>query len=183
MNLDKINIFLKRSDLFFIKLHFKVKRYLYSLKPKCVPILFTLMDDGGTEPLEPPSYNTVEAAGADIRSRVNFTLEPGMSAKVPTGFKCEILPGYEIQVRPRSGLAAKNGITVLNAPGTVDSDYRGEFHVILINLSKEPYFISRGEKIAQLVCAPVVRMNFIKTDKINENTARGPNGFGSSGRH
>lgn len=121
------------------------------------------------------------AAGMDLAAAATVILAPGARALVPTGFAIEIPPGYEGQVRPRSGLAAKHGITVANAPGTIDSDFRGEVQVILVNLSRESFTIERKERIAQLVIAPVVRAQVEVADALS-STARGENGFGSSGR-
>lgn len=129
-----------------------------------------------------PVYKTSGAAGADICAFVKSPVEiaPGKSALVSTGLCFEIPEGYEIQVRPRSGLAAKNGVTVLNTPGTIDSDYRGEVKVILINLGMETFVVNSGDRIAQIVAAPVTRGAFIKADLLGE-TARGTGGFGSTG--
>lgn len=130
-----------------------------------------------------PEYKTLGAAGADICALLenSITIKPFERAMIPTGLFFEIPVGYEIQVRPRSGLAAKNGVTVLNTPGTIDSDYRGEVKVILINLGKEDFVINNGDRIAQMIVAPVTIGNFIKTDKLSE-TERGEGGFGSTGK-
>lgn len=130
-----------------------------------------------------PEYKTAGAAGADICALLSesITLKPMERALVPTGLSFEIPEGYEIQVRPRSGLAIKNGITCLNTPGTIDSDYRGEVKVILINLSSENFEIKNGERIAQIVVSPVTLGNFVKTDSL-EATERGAGGFGSTGK-
>jgi len=128
-----------------------------------------------------PKYATEDAAGLDIASAENLTLEPGARHAFATGFAIEIPPGYEVQVRPRSGLAIRHGITCLNTPGTIDSDYRGEVKVILINLGSEPFPVARGERIAQLVPAPVLRAHFSEETSLAE-TARGSGGFGSTGR-
>lgn len=130
-----------------------------------------------------PEYKTCGAAGADVCALVHesITLKPMERVLVPTGLFFEIPEGYEIQVRPRSGLAIKNGITCLNTPGTIDSDYRGEVKVILINLGSEDFTINNGDRIAQIVVAPVTLGNFIRVDSINE-TARGEGGFGSTGK-
>jgi dUTP pyrophosphatase len=137
------------------------------------------------EGLEAPHYATAGSAGMDIRAAVPegepLTLEPGARAMVPTGFSFGIPEGFEVQVRPRSGLAAKHGVTCLNTPGTIDSDYRGEVKVILVNLGSEPFVITRGERIAQLVLAPVTRAAWEMVDTLDE-TARGAGGFGSTGR-
>jgi dUTP pyrophosphatase len=128
-----------------------------------------------------PKYATEDAAGLDIASAEELTLEPGERHAFATGFAIEIPPGYEVQVRPRSGLAIRHGITCLNTPGTIDSDYRGEVKVILINLGSEPFPVARGERIAQLVPAPVLRAHFSEETSLAE-TARGSGGFGSTGR-
>ena len=137
------------------------------------------------EGLELPAYETSGSAGMDVRAAVPegepVTLRPGERAMVPTGLSVAIPEGYEIQVRPRSGLAAKHGLTCLNTPGTIDSDYRGEIKVILINLGAEAFVIQRGERIAQLVLAPVTRLAWNEVDALDE-TARGAGGFGSTGR-
>jgi len=137
------------------------------------------------EGIELPGYATSGSAGMDVRAAVPegepMTLEPGARAMVPTGLSFAIPEGFEIQVRPRSGLAAKNGVTCLNTPGTIDSDYRGEVKVILINLGQEPFVIARGERIAQLVLAPVTRAMFEEVESLDD-TARGAGGFGSTGR-
>lgn len=135
--------------------------------------------------LEAPAYATPEAAGMDVRAAVPVdapvALEPGERALIETGF-CMALPaGHEAQVRPRSGLAIKHGVTCLNTPGTIDADYRGEIKVILINLGSERFTISRGERIAQMIIAPVTRATVTLTETLNE-TARGVDGFGSTGR-
>ena len=135
--------------------------------------------------LDLPAYETAGSAGMDVRAAVPdrepMVLAPGQRAMVPTGLSVAIPEGYEIQVRPRSGLAAKHGLTCLNTPGTIDSDYRGEIKVILINLGAEPFTIQRGERIAQLVLAPVTRLAWAQVEQLDE-TARGAGGFGSTGR-
>ncbi|MEQ9436892.1 dUTP diphosphatase [Hyphomonas sp.] len=132
-----------------------------------------------------PAYETSGSAGMDVRAAVPerdpMVLMPGARAMVPTGLSVAIPEGYEVQVRPRSGLAARHGITCLNTPGTIDSDYRGEIKVILINLSDTPFTIARGERIAQLVLAPVTRLGWKEVDSLDE-TSRGAGGFGSTGR-
>lgn len=137
------------------------------------------------EGLELPAYETTGSAGMDVRAAVPegepLVLEPGARAMVPTGLSMAIAQGYEIQVRPRSGLAAKHGLTCLNTPGTIDSDYRGEVKVILVNLGSEPFTIARGERIAQLVLAPVTQLEWRQVDSLDE-TKRGTGGFGSTGR-
>ncbi|MBO5770004.1 MAG: dUTP diphosphatase [Spirochaetales bacterium] len=130
-----------------------------------------------------PVYSTKEAAGADIRAFLPdgpITLLPGEFRMIPTGIRLEIPVGYEVQVRPRSGLAAKHGITVLNSPGTIDSDYRGEVKVILINHGKEEFIINSGDRIAQLVAARVEQALFQLSDELNDSE-RGEGGFGSTG--
>lgn len=133
------------------------------------------------EGLPLPSYATQGAAGMDVVSAEDLILAPGARHAVATGFAMAIPEGYEVQVRPRSGLALKNGITCLNTPGTIDSDYRGEVKVILANLGDAPFPIKRGERIAQLVPAPVQRAQFAEVASLDE-TARGADGFGSTGR-
>ncbi|MGZ8345729.1 MAG: dUTP diphosphatase [Allosphingosinicella sp.] len=128
-----------------------------------------------------PAYATEHAAGLYVVAAETLTLAPGDRHAVATGFAIAIPHGYEVQVRPRSGLAFKNGISVLNTPGTIDSDYRGEVKVILANLSREPFEIVRGERIAQLVPAPVLRAAFAEVEDLDA-TARGAGGFGSTGR-
>jgi dUTP pyrophosphatase len=128
-----------------------------------------------------PAYATDGAAGMDIVAAETLTLEPGARCAVATGFAMAIPQGYEVQVRPRSGLALKYGITCLNTPGTIDSDYRGEIKVILINLGQEPFPITRGDRIAQLVPAAVQRAIFALLDILPE-TVRNAGGFGSTGR-
>ena len=129
-----------------------------------------------------PEYKTAGAAGADLCALLDspLTIPAGRSAMVPTGLFFEIPEGYEIQVRPRSGLAAKNGVTVLNTPGTIDSDYRGEIKVILINLGAQDFTINSGDRIAQMVIAPVIQAAFTLSESLSE-TARGSGGFGSTG--
>jgi dUTP pyrophosphatase len=133
------------------------------------------------EGLPLPRYASEDAVGLDVTSAEELVLQPGERHAVATGFAIEIPRGYEVQVRPRSGLAMKNGITCLNTPGTIDSDYRGEIKVILINLGQEPFEVRRGERIAQLVPAPVLRADFVEASQLGE-TARGTGGFGSTGR-
>lgn len=133
------------------------------------------------EGLPLPAYASDGAAGLDIVSAEDLTLDPGERHAVATGFAIAIPPGFEVQVRPRSGLALKHGITCLNTPGTIDSDYRGEVKVILANLGSEPFEVRRGERIAQLVPAPVLRAAFVEVDSL-DSTGRGAGGFGSTGR-
>jgi dUTP pyrophosphatase len=132
-----------------------------------------------------PAYQTAHAAGLDLLAAVPegapLVLSPGKHAMVPTGLTIALPEGFEAQVRPRSGLAAKHGVTVLNAPGTVDADYRGEIAVILINHGAEPFTIRRGERIAQMVIASVARADFVAVAELS-STDRGGGGFGSTGR-
>lgn len=137
------------------------------------------------EGLALPAYETADAAGMDLRAAVPedqpMTLMPGERALVPTGLTIALPPRHEAQVRPRSGLAAKHGVTCLNSPGTIDADYRGEVKVILINHGQEPFVIKRGERIAQMVIAPVTRAELNVVGTLDE-TQRGAGGFGSTGR-
>lgn len=131
-----------------------------------------------------PHYASLQAAGADLKAYLteNKVIAPGASALIPTGLKVEIPPGYEIQVRPRSGLALKHQITVLNTPGTIDADYRGEIGVILINHGKDPFVVTPGMRIAQAVVAKVTQALY-EPCHLLETTARGDGGFGHSGTH
>lgn len=136
--------------------------------------------------LKLPAFETVLAAGADLRAAVSdsvpMVLTPGERALVPTGF-CMALPaGYEAQIRPRSGLAYKHGVTCLNTPGTIDADYRGEVKVLLINHGQESFTIHRGERIAQMVISPITQPEFVEVDVLSE-TDRGAGGFGSTGQN
>lgn len=137
------------------------------------------------EGLSLPAYETADAAGMDLRAAIPeaapLTLEPGRRVLVPTGLTLALPPRHEAQIRPRSGLAARYGVTCLNSPGTIDADYRGEIKVILINLGEAPFVITRGERIAQMVIAPVTRAVFDIVETL-EDTARGAGGFGSTGR-
>jgi dUTP pyrophosphatase len=137
------------------------------------------------EGLALPTYQSEHAAGLDLFAAVAedspLLLSPGQRALVPTGLMIALPPGYEAQVRPRSGLAAKHGITVLNAPGTIDADYRGEIGVLLINHGEAPFPIRRGERIAQMVIAPVAQVQLVVATSLPE-TERGSGGFGSTGR-
>lgn len=132
---------------------------------------------------ELPAYQSVLASGFDVRAQLDqpFVLKKGERAMLSTGLSFEIPPGYEIQARPRSGLAAKHGISMVNTPGTIDADYRGEVKVILINHGQEDFEIKDQERIAQLVLAPVVQADFVLTEDLS-NTERGAGGFGSTGR-
>ncbi len=130
----------------------------------------------------PPGYQSAGSAGADLRAELQaaLVLEPGRRAVVPTGLRLEIPAGYEAQVRPRSGLALEHGLTVLNSPGTIDADYRGEIKVILVNLGQEPFTVKPGDRIAQIVFAAVVRAEFEPRPQLADS-ARGEGGFGSTG--
>jgi dUTP pyrophosphatase len=132
-------------------------------------------------PLDLPRYETAGAAGLDLRADVDVALAPGERRLVPTGLAVEIPPGYEGQVRPRSGLAVKHGVGMVNAPGTIDSDYRGEVGVALVNHGQAPVSFARGERIAQLVIAPVVQAELQLVEALS-GTGRGDGGFGSTGR-
>ena len=145
-----------------------------------VAVLLQRLPHGADLPL--PAYETEGAAGLDLRAAIaeGFSLAPGERALVPTGLSMQLPEGFEGQVRPRSGLAVKHGVTVLNAPGTIDSDYRGEVKVPLINLGQEPFAIARGDRIAQMVIAPVTRAILTEVAGLDA-TARGAGGFGSTG--
>ncbi len=133
--------------------------------------------------LEPPAYATDEAAGMDLRAalRESITLKPGERKLVPTGLEVALPPGFEAQIRPRSGLALRHGITLLNTPGTIDSDYRGEVKVLVVNLGSEPFEIHHGDRIAQMVVAPVSRVQVLLVPDLPDSE-RGDGGFGSTGR-
>ena len=143
-----------------------------------VPVLLKRLPHG--QGLDLPAYATSGAAGMDVVSAEDVTLPPGARHAVATGLSMAIPVGYEIQVRPRSGLALKHGVTVPNTPGTIDSDYRGELKVIMINHGTQAFEIRRGDRVAQLVLAPVTRAGWIEVDELDE-TARGEGGFGSTG--
>lgn len=128
-----------------------------------------------------PVYATALSSGVDLRSNEYAVIPPGGRLSVGTGIRLEIPEGFECQVRPRSGLAMKHGVTVLNAPGTIDADYRGEVRVILVNLGENPFVIERGDRIAQMVLAPVSRIEWSEKDLLSE-TGRGSGGFGSTGK-
>ena len=138
------------------------------------------LENFGDLPL--PKFETALAAGADLRAALDadLVLEPGARALVPTGFAMALPAGYEAQIRPRSGLAYKHGITCLNTPGTIDADYRGEVKVLLINHGQEPFTITRGERIAQMVIAAITQPAFVSVE-ILDDTVRGAGGFGSTG--
>ncbi len=140
--------------------------------------VFTKLKDGAVL----PEYKTKGSAGADLRAYLEepITLKAGERKLIPTGVFVELPEGFELQVRPRSGLALKHGISVLNTPGTVDSDYRGELSVLLVNFGTEDFKVESGDRIAQAVIAPVVQVNFIKKDELSQ-TERGSGGYGSTG--
>jgi len=150
-----------------------------------MPVTIRIVPLPHFEGLALPAYETADAAGMDLRAAVPddqpITLKPGERAMAPTGLTLALPAGHEAQVRPRSGLAAKHGVTCLNTPGTIDADYRGEVKVILINLGQEPFVIRRGERIAQMVIAPVTRAELSVVAALDE-TERGAGGFGSTGR-
>ncbi len=145
-------------------------------------VRFRRLDGNADLPI--PAYATSGAAGFDLRAAVPddapLLLQPGERMLVPTGFACAVPHGYEMQVRPRSGLAVKHGVSVANSPGTVDSDYRGPLMVCLINLGREPFAIRRGDRVAQAVVAPAPQLTLIEADELDA-TARGEGGFGSTG--
>jgi dUTP pyrophosphatase len=147
-----------------------------------VEVQFCWLDPHGSEGLSLPGYESEQAAGMDVAAAVeeDVVLQPGEICLVPTGFGVAIAEGYEIQVRPRSGLAVKHGITVINAPGTIDADYRGEVKVGLINHGSQPFTIHRGDRIAQLVLAPVCQARLRVVESL-EATERGSGGFGHTG--
>ena len=144
-----------------------------------------MWDAGADQSLGLPSYASAGAAGADLRAnfsdRVELVLAAGARALVPTGLRFAIPEGFEVQIRPRSGLALKHGITLPNAPGTIDSDYRGTLGVIVLNAGQDSFTIAHGDRIAQMILAPVVRADFELVEQLSE-TARGEGGFGSTGR-
>ena len=146
------------------------------------PVAVQVMRLPHAQDLPLPAYATHGAAGMDVVAAEDVTLAPGARYAVATGLALAIPPGFEIQVRPRSGLALKHGISVPNTPGTIDSDYRGELKVILINHGTEPFPIARGDRVAQLVIAPVVRAAWTEVRALDE-TERGAGGFGSTGGH
>ncbi len=148
-------------------------------------VIRVIREEGADATVALPSYESVGAAGADLRAnlpdRGAIALEPGARTLVPTGLRIEIPDGYEVQIRPRSGLALKHGITLPNAPGTIDSDYRGPLGVIVMNAGQDVFEIAHGDRIAQMVVAPVVQARFDLASDLGE-TQRGVGGFGSTGR-
>jgi len=154
-----------------------------------IPLISVQLDAEADPLIALPSYETAGAAGADIRANLPVEMrEAGITLAtmerriIPTGLRVEIPQGYEMQIRPRSGLALKHGITLPNTPGTIDSDYRGPLGVLLVNLGAEPFVVCHGERIAQLIIAPVVQAHFQLADALSD-TGRGAGGFGSTGRH
>lgn len=147
-----------------------------------VDVLFTWLDPEGSGDLQLPHYASELAAGMDVAAAVAgpVILEPGYMKLIPTGFAVSLPPNYELQVRPRSGLAIKHGISIINAPGTIDADYRGEIKIGLINLGRESFTISRGDRIAQLILAPVCQARLQVVERLDE-TIRGAGGFGHTG--
>ena len=152
------------------------------------PVILILREDGADPAIPLPAYATPGAAGADLRANLppdqrlaGFTLAVGQRAIVPTGLRIEIPPGYEVQIRPRSGLALTHGITLPNTPGTIDSDYRGPLGVALINLSDRAYVVDHGDRIAQMIVAPVVQATFAVVAELS-GSQRGTAGFGSTGK-
>ena len=148
------------------------------------PIALKIMRASGAGDLPLPAYQSADAAGLDLVAAVDepVCIEPGQRLLVPTGLHVEIPPGYEGQIRPRSGLALRDGVTVLNAPGTIDADYRGRLQVILINHGAEPFVVTRGMRIAQFVLASVVRAEIVEVDALTDSD-RGDGGFGHTGTH
>lgn len=147
-----------------------------------VDVEFTWLDPERSKDLNLPGYQSELASGMDVAAAVEepVTLEPGDIKLIPSGFAVALPPAYELQVRPRSGLAIKHGIAIVNAPGTIDADYRGEIKIGLVNLSREPYTINRGDRIAQLILAPVCHARLKVVDSL-EQTKRGAGGFGHTG--
>lgn len=147
-----------------------------------VTVRFCWLQPAGTGDLAMPSYHSEHAAGMDVQAAVagEMVIAPGAIALVSTGFAVAIPPGYEMQVRPRSGLALRHGLTLVNSPGTIDSDYRGEVKIALINLGQAPFVVKRGDRIAQLVLAPVIRAHLQPVGQLTA-TARADGGFGHTG--
>ncbi|HWL58136.1 MAG TPA: dUTP diphosphatase [Paracoccus sp. (in: a-proteobacteria)] len=146
--------------------------------------ILVLREPGADPALPLPEYQTAGSAGADLRADLGgeaIELQPGQIRLVPTGLRVQIPEGYEMQIRPRSSLALKHGVTLPNTPGTIDSDYRGPLGVIMVNLGQQPYTVQHGERIAQAIVAPVTRARYVMAEAL-EDTARGAGGFGSTGR-
>jgi len=148
-----------------------------------VDVEFTWLDPERSKDLSLPSYQSELASGMDVAAAVEepVTLEPGDIKLIPSGFAVALPPAYELQARPRSGLAVKHGITIVNSPGTIDADYRGEIKIGLVNLSRESYTINRGDRVAQLILAPVCHARLKVVDSL-EQTKRGAGGFGHTGK-
>ncbi|MBV9470000.1 MAG: dUTP diphosphatase [Abitibacteriaceae bacterium] len=144
------------------------------------PITILLKRESGSEDLELPAYQTAGASGMDVRAAEDRMLQPGETALIPTGFSIAVPLGYEAQMRPRSGLAIKHGITLLNTPGTIDADYRGEVKIILSNFGQAPFYVHRGDRIAQMVIARVEQAQIEVVADLDE-TSRGAGGFGHTG--
>lgn len=158
------------------------------MKVVLVPTIKVNWDADADQAIAMPSYESTGAAGADLRANLKakdrengITLAPSQRALIPTGLSVEIPSGYEMQIRPRSGLAYKHGVTLINAPGTIDSDYRGVVGVLLVNLGHEPFVVRHGERIAQAIVAPVSQAQFALATDLSKTT-RGKGGFGSTGR-
>lgn len=154
-----------------------------------LPLIRVHREAGSDPEIALPTYETPGSAGADLRANLSpedraqgFTLYPLQRAILPTGLRVEIPEGYEMQIRPRSGLAYKHGISLPNTPGTIDSDYRGPLGVLLINFGHEPYTIQHGERIAQAIIAPVIQARYALTEEALSQTERGSGGFGSTGK-
>lgn len=157
--------------------------FLYvKLMKNTISVSFHWFDKEAERDFLLPQYETEQSAGMDVRINIteDTVLAPGERILFPTGFGLAIPPGYEMQIRPRSGLAVKHGITVINSPGTIDSDYRGEVRIGLVNLGDKAYTFSRGDRVAQMILAPVVQAQFVVCDSL-ETTARGAGGFGHTG--
>ena len=146
------------------------------------PVTVGVLRLAGPADVPLPAYMTAGAAGADVCAAVEapVVLAPGERMLIPTGFALDVPEGYEVQIRPRSGLALRSGVTLLNSPGTIDSDYRGPVGVIVVNFGREPFTVNRGDRIAQMIVAPVVRAVFAVVDAVG-GTSRGEGGFGSTG--
>jgi dUTP pyrophosphatase len=146
------------------------------------PVTVGVLRLAGPADLPLPAYMSPGAAGADVSAAVEapVVLAPGERMLIPTGFALDVPEGYEVQIRPRSGLALRSGVTLLNSPGTIDSDYRGPVGVIVVNFGREPFTVNRGDRIAQMIVAPVVRAVFAEVDAVG-GTSRGEGGFGSTG--
>lgn len=147
-----------------------------------VPIAFMWLDPASSTDLAMPGYETEHASGMDVCAAVTVpaVIQPGAIQLIPSGFAVAIPPGYEIQIRPRSGLAVKHGVTIINAPGTIDADYRGEVKIGLVNLGTAPFTVHRGDRIAQMVVAPVAKAALAIVATL-DSTGRGSGGFGSTG--